>query len=259
MPRFHLPWSRFPDLGDVEEEAKASPVRWRLWLGIAAGVLALLVVAAVWLAPKFERQLAEKSLRQAQEMLRLQDYRRAQLMLEQAVQTNPGDAESRRQLARFYEDIGSPRALPSWRELVRLTPGDDTNEIGLALCALRLGDLASAREAAEAVSGVGRATVEYHRLAAGIALKAGNQVVLDSEIAELATLEPDNARAQFNHAAVELASAQPTLAEAARQELMTLARGKPLRIRATLELMRVAGRDDTAYPILAEQILPPRG
>jgi tetratricopeptide (TPR) repeat protein len=259
MRRFHLPWSRFPDLRDPEEEAKASPIRWRLWLGIAAALLALLVVAAVWLAPKFERQLAEKSLRQAQEMLRLQDYRRAQLMLEQAVQTNPGDSESRRQLARFYEDIGSPRALPTWRELVRLTPGDDANEIGLALCALRLGDLASAREAASAVSGVGRATVEYHRLAAGIALKAGNQVVLDSEIAELATLEPDNARAQFNHAAVELASAKPILAEAARQELMTLARGKPLRIRATLELMRAAGRDATAYPILAEQILPPRG
>ncbi len=259
MPRFHLPWSRFPDLGDPDEKAKGSPIRWRLWLGIAAGVLAIVVVAAVWLAPKFERQLAERSLRQAQEMLRVQDYRRAQLMLEQAVQTNPGDTESRRQLARFYEDIGSPRALPTWRELVRLTPGDDTNQIGLALCALRLDDLATARDAAAVVSRVGQATVEYHRLAAGIALRAGNRVVLDREVTELATLEPDNARAQFNYAAIELASAQPSVAEAARRELLTLARGKVLRIRATLELMRDAGRDAAAYPVLAEQVLPPRG
>ncbi len=259
MPRFHLPWSRFPDLGDVEE-APPPPTRWRLWLGIGAGVLAVLVVAAVWLAPKFERQLAEKSLRQAQEMLRQQDYRRAQLMLEQAVQTNPGDTEARRQLARFYEELGSPRALPTWRELVRLTPGDDTNQIGLALCALRLDDLATAREAAAAVGSVGQATVEYHRLAAGIALRAGNRVVLDREIAELATLEPDNARAQFNYAAIELASAKPSVAESARRELMTLARGQPLRIRAALELLREAAPNAvTAYPVLAEKILPPRG
>jgi tetratricopeptide (TPR) repeat protein len=258
MPRFHLPWSRFPDLGDVED-AKAAPIRWRLWLGIAAGLLAVLVVAAVWLAPKFERQLAERSLREAQEMLRLQDYRRAQLMLEQAVQTNPGDNDARRELAKFYEEMGSPRALPTWRELVRLTPADDANEIGLGICALRLGDLATAQEAAAAVGPAGHATVEYHRLSAGIALKAGNQAVLDSEIAELATLEPDNARAQFNHAAIDLASANPLWQDSGRRELLALAKGRPLRIRATLELMRHAAGDPTVFPILAEQILPPRG
>ena len=259
MPRFHLPWSRFPDLGDVEE-TKAPARRWRLWLGIGAGFLALLVVVGVWLAPKFEQQLADRSLREAQEMLRQQDYRRAQLMLEQAVQSNPADVETRRQLAKFYEELGSPRALPTWRELVRLTPGDDNNEIGLGFCALMLGDLATASEAAATVSPAGQALVSYHKLAAGIALRAGNRAALESEIAELATLEPDNARAQFNHAAIDLRSDKPERVESARQTLRALAKSKPLRIRATRELMRADARNaTTAYPVLAEQILPPRG
>lgn len=258
MPRFHLPWSRFPDLGDVAQ-SKVRPTRWRLWLGLAAGVLALLVVAAVWLAPKFERQLSERSLRQAQEMLRLQDYRRAQLMLEQTVQANPGDVETRRQLARFYEDTGSPRALPAWQELVRLTPGDDANAIALGLCALRLGDLTTATGAEAAVSAAGRATVPYHQLAAGLALQDGDRAALEHEIEALAALEPGDARAQFNRAAVDLVSGRPELAEAARRELLALAQGGPLRIRATLELMRDASRNATPYPVLAERILPPRG
>jgi tetratricopeptide (TPR) repeat protein len=257
MRRFQLPWSRFPDLGAVEPR-RPSRSYWRVIVVTAAVVLVVVVGAAVWLAPKFERALAEKSLRQAQEMLRLQDYRRAQLMLEQAVQSNPGDVEARRQLARFYGDMNSPRALPFWRELVRMTPGDDTNEIGLALCALRLGDLPTAREAAAGVTAAGRTTVEYHRLSAGIALRAGNQEVLNSEIAELATLEPDNARAQFNHAAIELASGQAGVEAEARKELVALARGKPLRIRATLELIRHAARTGLPFPTLAEEILPPR-
>jgi tetratricopeptide (TPR) repeat protein len=102
--------------------------------------------------------------------------------------------------------------------------------------------------------------VDYHRLAAGIALRAGNKAVLESEVAELATLEPDNARAQFNHAAIDLRSDKPERVETARQTLVALARGKVLRIRATLELMRAdAHIATTAYPVLAEQILPARG
>ena len=257
MPRFHWPWSRFPDLA-VETDVVPARSRWRAWLGAGAVVLAILVAAAVWLAPKFERQLAMRSLREAQEMMRQQDYRRAQLMLEQAVQTNPGDSETRRQLAKFYEEVGSARALPTWKTLAQLAPGDDANQLGLGLCAVRLGDLATAREAAEAVSAAGRGTVEYHQLAAGIALRAGNQAVLDSEIAELATLEPDNARAQFNHAAIQLTGGSPAAADGARKELVELARGKPLRIRATLELMRAAQREGTPFAALAEKILPAR-
>jgi len=253
-----LPWSRFPEVGEVRS-IESSRRRLRFWLSAVVAILTLIVVAAVWLAPKFERNLSARSVHEAQDLLQQQDYRRARLVLEQAVQSNPGDLEARRELARFYGDGGSPRALVMWREIVQLAPNNDSDRIELALWGVRLGDLATAREAMAGVSGTGRAGAEYHRVAAGIALHSGDQAALARELTDLAILEPDNPRAQFNRAAIQLTGADPAQVEAARKELETLARGEPLRIRATLELIRAVQSDGAAgYRALADVVLPGR-
>src|SRR6185312_574278 len=220
MPRFHLPWSRFPGPED-EGLVEAKPIRWRLWLGIAVGMLVVLVGAGLWLAPQLERDLSARSVRQAQELLRDQDYRRAQLILEQAVQTNPGDFQTRRGLAKFYEDAGSARGLVIWRQLVQAEPNNDADRLAYAGYALLMNDPAAARTALAGVGPAGRATVDYHRAAAGLALHDGDQKKLEAELAELAILEPDNQRAQFNHAAIELAMGpqDPARGAAAIREL----------------------------------------
>jgi hypothetical protein len=146
-----------------------------------------------------------------------------------------------------------------WRELVQLAPRNDADRLELALWGVRLGDLATARDAIAGISATGRAGAEYHRVAAGIALRAGDQKALAAELNELAILEPDNPRAQFNRAAIQLSGGDPALAGSARRELEALARGVPLRIRATLELIRaVQGDGDEGYRLLAEAVLPAR-
>ena len=109
-----LPWSRFPELGDVRppRPPRVWPRHLRYWLAGAVVLLTLGVGIAVWLAPKFERNLSARSVREAQVLLQQQDYRRALLVLQQAVQANPGDFEARRELARFYGEAGRLRPAP---------------------------------------------------------------------------------------------------------------------------------------------------
>jgi tetratricopeptide (TPR) repeat protein len=251
-----LPWSRFPELGDVRS-IEIGRRRLRFWLSAGVVVLALAVGAAIALGPRFERNLSERAVREAQVLLQQQDYRRAKLVLEQAVQSNPGDLEARRELARFYGDAGSPRALVMWRELVQLAPNSDSDRLELALWGVRLNDLPTARAALEGVSPAGRSTPAYHRAVAGVALRSGDQKTLAHELTQLAILEPDNPRAQFNRAAIELSGGDAAQVGPARQELLTLAHGGPLRIRATLELIRaVESEGDAGFQALAEAVLP---
>lgn len=253
-----LPWSRFPELGDVRS-IETSRRRLRFWLTLVVVLLTVAVGLAIALAPRFERNLSARSVREAQVLLQQQDYRRARLVLEQAVQSNPGDLDARRELARFYGDAGSPRALVMWRELVQLAPKNDSDRLELALWGVRLGDLPTAREAMAGVSPAARSGAEYHRIAAGIALRAGDQKALARELTDLAILEPDNPRAQFNRAAIDLSGGDPAQVLPARKELETLARGGPLRIRATLELIRAVQSDgDAGYRAVADGILPAR-
>jgi hypothetical protein len=94
---------------------------------------------------------------------------------------------------------------------------------------------------------------------AAVALKKGDQAALAKEIAALATLEPGDARAQFNWAVVRRGSSDPAVRAEAQKQLEALAKGDAMRIQATLELIPIAVRQysTTAYSKLAEAILRP--
>jgi tetratricopeptide (TPR) repeat protein len=253
-------WSRLPTAGD-EQPLEVERRRLRKLLISIGVVVVALGAAALWLGPKITRRLEQRSVRQAREFLQQQDYRRAQLMLEQAVQDNPSDFETRRELAKFYQEANSARAFAAWRSLVQDDPANDENRLGLATAGLRLNDIPAARDALSGMSAAGRATAEYHRIAAGIAMRMGDQAALAAELAALASLEPDDPRAQFDHALLELASGDEARMEAARGELIKLAQAGPTRIRATLELIRDATRRGglTVYTDLADRLLPSPG
>lgn len=253
MNVFHPPWSRFPNPGGDRPWLSH-----RSWLIVGASCVVLLALGAGLLGPGLVREFQQRTLQMAQDDLRKENYRQAWLRLEQAVQANPGDFIARRQLAQFYDEAGLPPALDAWRSLVRLDPGDDDNRFSLGLCALRLGNLSTARDALAGVSAAGREKAMYHRLAASIAMRTGNSEALASELAALARLDPKDPRTIFNEAALGLYGGVPERVAAARKRLEDLARGDPLRIRATLELVNESSRtgNPRAMEDLAERILP---
>ena len=262
--RFHegLPWQRIDEEAGRDHDEPAKPGRWKRWAAIGGGVVVLLAGTIYLLGPKVNQSLEDRSLRKAREYLRVQDYQRAQLTLEQAVQVNPANLEARRELAQFYEEAGSPRAVGAWHELVLLDPSNNSDRLSLAHCALTFGDLATVTEALDGVTPQGRATALYHQLMAAVDLKKNDQTALNAEIAALAKLEPGDARAEFNWAVVRRGSPDPRVRAQAQTELEVLARGDEMRIRATLELIAIGIRENSviAYSRLADVILKaPRG
>lgn len=190
--------------------------------------------------------------------LEQQDYRRAQLTLEQAVQVSPHNLAARRALAEFYDAGGSPQAVARWREVAALAGGDDEVRFKLAGAALRLEGAASAREALTEISPAGRETLEYHRISAGIALLENTSEEMQRHLAAMAVLEPDNLRTKISLAALQLGSPDPGVVAAAEAELERIARGENFRIRATLVLLKRFPRsqDGSVPGGLASRILP---
>jgi tetratricopeptide (TPR) repeat protein len=186
------------------------------------------------------RKINERSFKQAAEFMSSRDFRSAQLTLEQMVQGNPQNQEARRALAEFYTQLGNPRALTLWDELLAREPDNDAYVIGKAGIALQLKRYDIVESSLARVSPAGRAEAVYKRHRAALALVTGDQAALASELGALAVLEPDDARMQFNSAAAAAYSQDRVTASAARVKLLALAQTGSLRIRATLQLIRLA-------------------
>lgn len=237
---WHWSWSRFPD----SEAGGSTRKRWRVWVLGGVLVVALSAVAWQWVG----RRLEERTVRRVGEYIAAKDFRSLQLALEQEVQVKPDSAEAKRALANFYTLAGERKALLVWAELVEAEATDD-NFLGQARAALRFKDYALAGKALAAVSAKGAERASYRRERAALALATGDRAELEKQLKELTVLEPENLRMRYNAAAAAAHSTDATEAKAARAVLLELARGGPLRIRATLQLLQLIkagpGGDET--------------
>ena len=235
--------------------------QWRRWWIALAAVLTvgLLGVAGYWGVGYWTAWREKQNLAEAETAFFAHDFARTRLLLEQAVQVNPRDLEARRQLAEFYGRFNLPLALATWREAVLLEPERDEPRLALAACALQLNQPEIARETLAYVSAAGRNSLEFHRLQAGLAMMAADQPALQHELEIMTQLDPGGLRAKFDLAALQFVSPDPATAATGRAGLVALARGGPLGIRATLELLRRAGaspQPKEEWNHLTHEILP---
>lgn len=206
------------------------------------GLVGLFAVAVLGLGVwgwSYVRGTEGRNLAKARRLLAEGELGRAQLLLEQAVQMRPGSVTAQVALAEFYDQVGAEVAISHWRQVLRLAP-TDAHRWKLAACALRLGDHAIVREALDGVGAAARGNIEQHRVEAGLALAQGALARATPHFAAMARLEPGNARYRFNLASHRLALGEDLVAS--RLTLEELAKAGPLRVRATLELMRDAPR-----------------
>lgn len=189
------------------------------------------------------------------------------LTWEQLNRLHPADAEARRRLARFYERAGQRESLAIWREAIELDPHNPEGRLGLARTALRIGDLAAAREALEKADGAARQSPEFHRLRAGLAFLERDTLAQEESLVELARLEPEDDRVRLNLAIIRLRDPRGPKAEAARAVLLDLARRDKARMRAVAELLADIARRwpaptperEVALRALSGALTPPRG
>lgn len=251
-------WFIFPRPEPDDDDAPRPPLRLRTGrIAVAGTVLAVLGAGGFAGYRATVRWADERNERLAHTFLDQQDYRSAQLLLKQAVQVNPASVRAHRALARFYDQVHSPLALSSWREVVALSPSDDEAKLSLAESALRFNELAEMQGALNAVSPAGHATVGYHRFAAALALARRDLATLKTELETLAKLEPANIGTRIGLASLRLRSPEPAEQAAARAELEQLAHTDSARIHATLVLLlALPANDSAAIQALAQRLLP---
>ncbi|MBI5424767.1 MAG: tetratricopeptide repeat protein [Opitutae bacterium] len=242
-----------PDFFERFEAWRSSPRLLRR-LGIAAAVLALVAGVAAW---RWWASAEARALAKAAEFQEVGDWRRAELLLQQALDRHPGSLPAHRAYAAFLDRVNRPDAVELWRRVVALSPDDVGARLKFAAAAVRSGQFDEARRALQAVPTTAR-EAEYHRLAAALALVRGDSAEARARLRSVVARAPDDARARLSLALEQLKAAAEEQ-ERGRQELERLSRQPATALRATLELMQDAERRwpgaADAEEILADRIL----
>lgn len=211
-------------------------------------VLGLVVVVfggGGWVVWKLSRQpyrewQKSRAVSEARERIQTGDHRGALLAFRRATQLSPGDVETWREVAEYLADIGSGEVLVAQRNLVRLAPEDTALRVALVAESLRQGDTLEAREQLLALERHARENIDYHRMAAALALVLGRKGDLETHLEAIAAAAPGDLAARHNLAALRLWGTDPAVSEAARGNLLALLAEPEWRIRSALELLKFA-------------------
>ncbi len=240
------PWkklsSSFDRFRDSLTEAQFDTVR----------ALALLVVlgaigAGAYFAgrPFWLRWQNHEALAQAEGFAQERDYTSMLLALRRATESAPDDPATWRQVVKYLAAIASPESTLLAREqLVRLTPQDISVRVALVQEALKAGRNDTANTAMAGFSEAARHDVAFYRLAVAVAAAEGRSNELPEQLEKLIAADPGDLNARFTHASLRLWSQDPLARDAAQAELENLVSNRSFRIRAAIELLSEAARQN---------------
>jgi hypothetical protein len=172
------------------------------------------------------------------------------LALRRATLSAPNDPATWKQVVHYLAAIASPDTILTAREqLVRLTPQDMAVRVALVQDALRAGRYDTANEAMAGFDEAARRDVGFFRLAVAVAVAEGVPSVLQERLAKLTAADPSDVNARFTYAALRLWSPDAAARESARAVLEGMIPDRAYRIRAAIELLTEAARQNDAQRI----------
>ena len=158
----------------------------------------------------------QRCLDDAQNCIRENRFREADLLLRQAIRFTPQSSEAISKMAELLELQGR-RAAVLWRNrAAQLQPGDATTRLDWAETAVKLGDFALASRALEGVDQLTRGTARYHKLAGALAWNLNQMEQAEAHYREAIRLEPTSEASLLNLATIQLRSRNEVIVEGAR-------------------------------------------
>ncbi len=201
--------------------------RRRLWVWVAVVLLVLACGAAGlwWGRPAYRQYKERRFLKLADQYLAAGDLRNGLLSLRQAQASNPRNVETARRLAELLAEMRSPLALGWWRRVVELAPTPE-HRLRLVAAALQLENppYPIATQTLDEMVRLGETNLaSYHALVSQLALLTRRLDVAVAHLERAVELDPTNRLHQLNLATLQVQSADPAVAQRARQQLMELA------------------------------------
>lgn len=196
----------------------------------------LIVLAAIgigswqtwdFLQPRYLLWKQKRALNQAKEFIAKHDAPNAQVALEVALQTVPGNPETLRVAADMLEQVGAAQAMRLRRAVVQLQPDSVEDVEALVMCCLRFRDFNAARDALTGMTREQSAKPAGLRAALAFALATDNTPVADALFQQLETELPKDDNLKVAHNLLYLRHPRAERRQQAQQELEKIAAAKP--------------------------------
>lgn len=234
-------------------EPRRSPRRRKRWTKITAAILLAVLAVGGWQAwekgrPRYLRWKQQRALAQAREFIAQRDAPNAQLALEVALKTIPGNPDTIRVAADLLEQIGSPQAMRLRRAVAQIVPNSAEDAAALVYCCLQFRDINAARDALGDTPPHVSSQPPMLHAALTFALTVGDAPVAEVLFEQLKEIAPNDQSLEFSYALFHLRHPDPEQRQKAKQQLDTLAGNDPkLQLRANRELAALAIQEKN-YP-----------
>ena len=229
-------------------------------LAIFFAAIALAVVLGIMVISYGSKAYAgyheRRLLRNADALLRSQDYSGARAAAQKVLQIHPDFLPAYKILADATEKQNLVETV-AWRaQIARLRPHDLDSQLNFASAALRFGELDTARKAMDKVEPEDRDSASYHVVAGWLARAQGDEVGLLQHFAAAVAKEPTNELYQFNLAVLEIKSPDTAKRDAARATLQKLSKVPQYRVGSLRGLLNdaVDRKDLPAADTLAQDL-----
>jgi hypothetical protein len=211
----------------------------RIAVAIVTVVLAVVlgIVLFTYGSKAYNGWLEDRLLRRAEGMLAAKDFNGARQSAREVLELHRNSLRAYQILADATEKQNLEETV-SWRaQIARLQPDNIDSQLNLASAALRFSQIDLARTTLERVPRAARDQAVYHVIAGWLARAEGNIAEQERQFAAASQQEPNNDLYRYNLAALQIHSADPAKAAAARASLEQLSQSASFRTGALRALL----------------------
>ena len=225
-----------------------------LLVGVVVAPLLYFVGRPAWSSYRLRHALAQADAFEA-----AQDYPRLLLALQRASRIGSSDVITWKRIAETLSRLGHDDSIVAWGNVVALAPDDIEARIAYATEALRFGQFTPAQRALTVRHDDLDPDAAYERVAARLAMVLGDYDAVIRHLQTSVELDPAEKDVRLVLALVQVWSPHQAIRDTGRASLETMLTDPDLRVRAGIELLKLAARerDGRLAALLVDLLLAP--
>jgi Flp pilus assembly protein TadD len=192
-----------------------------LWAALCAIVIG--IFSLQYVRPTYRAMKMRLYIHMAEDLAKKKDYNAASLALRKAILSGMEYPDSWKALAKFLEEVKSPDVIDVWARLATMEPEVHDYRYKQVAAALAFGRGYQAAEILAQIPADWHGEAGYLRQEAALAISRKNAFLAERDLQQLLKLDPGDAKAAFDLAALRAASSDDAPRAAGREDLRKIA------------------------------------